>query len=229
MSTIPVRRKRLLGLPPWVLPLLIAVVLATGWMFLADDDLPATDVIEAGADNPPVIDPSVTTVALPAPPPPGAPLPSASGSGPTAGMTAVEGSAGEPVDAATQAAVRAEQTARAAARASRDALASVAAIGQTIRASASSAGALSGRAVQLSNVRVAQVLSDRAFLVGSGSDRILVIMDPTGGDAPVRAGEIVSITGALESYSAGPSETGLMRDAGQSGYAIATRPGGISR
>ena len=226
MSTIAVRRKRLLGLPPWVLPLLIAVVLATAWMVLADDDLPDTDVIEAGPVAPPTIpEPSAASdLGLPPDAPPGVPvtttLPPASGT-----------SAGTPVDPATQAAIAAGASAGAAAgaRASRAVLASVGDVGRSIRESGATVGVLNGRAVQLAGVRVTDVLSDRAFVVGSGADRVTVVMDPSAGDAPVRTGETVTISGALETYRPGPSETGAMRDAGQSGYVIATRPGGITR
>lgn len=224
MSTIPVRRKRFLGLPPWVLPALIGVVLLTGWMLLTGDDEPETDVIEAGPVSTSVPDADAVSVELPAAPPPGAPLPSASGA--PAGA-----SSGTSVDPATQAAIAAGSAAGAAAgaRAGQAVLASVADVGRTIRASGSAAGALNGRAVQMRGVRVTEVLSDRAFMVGSGSDRVMVVMDPAGGDAPVRVGEQVAVTGSLETYAPGPSESGVGRDAGQSGYVVATRPGGIAR
>ncbi len=224
MSTIAVRRKRLLGLPPWVLPLLIAVVLGTAWMALADDDTPDTDVIEAGPANPAVITDAAVSSDLGLPPaaPPGVPLTT---------VPASDASGGTSDDPATQAAITAGASAGAAAgaRASRAVLASVGDVGRSIRESSATAGVLNGRAVQISGVRVTDVLSDRAFIVGSGSDRITIIMDPAGGDAPVRAGDTVTISGALETFRPGPSETGAMRDAGQSGYVVATRPGGISR
>ncbi len=220
MSTIPIRRKRLLGLPVWVLPTLIAIVLLTGWMVFAADDEPKTDVIEAGPANPPVIPEPQADLGLPPPPPPGAPLPSA---------TPVESAApAAPADEATLAAAVAAGAA-AGARASQAVLASAADVGRTIRAPGLAEGALSGRAVRLAGVRVTEVLSDRAFIVGTGADRVMVIMDPSGGDAPVRAGERVSITGALERFTPGASESGVARDAGQRGYVIATRPGGIDR
>ncbi|HEX9950341.1 MAG TPA: hypothetical protein VGB53_01110 [Rubricoccaceae bacterium] len=224
MSTIPVRRKRFLGLPPWVLPTLIAVVLLTGWMLLAGDDEPETDVIEAGPVVTDVPDPNAVSPELPASPPPGAPLPSASGA-------PVGASSGTSVDQATEAAIAAGSAAGAAAgaRAGQAVLASVADVGRTIRASGSAAGALNGRAVQMRGVRVSEVLSDRAFIVGSGSDRVMVVMDPSGGDVPVRVGEQIAVTGSLETYAPGPSESGAARDAGQSGYVVATRPGGIAR
>jgi hypothetical protein len=224
MSTIPVRRKRFLGLPPWVLPTLIGIVLLTGWMLLADDDMPDTDVIEAGPVSTTVPDPAAVTAEMPDAPPPGAPLPSGTGTG-------VSMSAGTSVDPATQAAIAAGSAAGAAAgaRAGQAVLASVADVGRTIRASGSTAGALNGRAVQIRGIRVTEVLSDRAFMVGSGSDRMMVVMDPSGGDAPVRVGEQIALTGVLETYAPGPSESGVGRDAGQSGYVIATRPGGIVR
>ena len=226
MSTISVRRKRLLGAPPWVLPLLIAIVLATAWMVLADDDIPHTDVIEAGPDPPPIITDAAVSSDLGLPPdaPPGVPLT-------TATSQSSDAPAGTQVDPATQAAITAGASAGAAAgaRASRAVLASVGDVGRSIRGTSATAGALSGQPVQLAGVRVIDVLSDRAFVVGTGPDRVTVVMDPAGGDVPVRAGDTVTIAGSLETYRPGPSETGAMRDAGQSGYIVATRPGGITR
>ncbi len=220
MSTIPIRRKRFLGLPVWVLPTLIAVVLLTAWMALSADDTPDTDVIEAGPANPQTIPEPQADLGLPPDPPPGAPLPSA-----TPAVVAV------PVPASDEATLAAAVAAGAAAgaRAGQAVLASAADVGRMVRDPGLAEGALNGRAVQLSNVRVAEVLSDRAFIVGTGGDRVMIIMDPSGGDAPVRAGQRVSITGALERFSPGASETGIAPDAGQRGYVVATRPGGIVR
>ncbi len=220
MSTIPIRRKRFLGLPVWVLPTLIAIVLLTGWMVLTADDEPETDVVEAGPANPPTIPEPQADLGLPPDPPPGAPLPSAS---PT-----TSGAPAATADEATLAAAVAAGAA-AGARAGQAVLASAADVGRTIRDPGLAEGALNGRAVQLANVRVTEVLSDRAFMVGSGADRVMIIMDPSGGDAPVRAGQSVSITGSLERFSPGASATGVAPDAGQRGYVVATRPGGIVR
>lgn len=224
MSTIAVRRKRLFGLPPWVLPLLITVVLVTGWMVFKIDDDPTTVVVAGTGPAAMYPDSADEDLGLPPDAPPGVPLT-------TATVPVSDASGGTSVDPATQAAIAAGASAGAAAgaRASRAVLASVGDVGRSIRESGATVGALNGRAVQLAGVRVTDVLSDRAFVVGTGLDRVTVVMDPSGGDAPVRAGDTVTVTGSLETFRPGPSETGAMRDAGQSGYVVATRPGGISR
>ena len=225
MSTIPIRRKRLLGLPVWVLPALIAIVLLTGWMALSGDDEPEVDVVEAGPDHPPGYVAEPTDLGLPPDPPRGASVP---------GTSFPSASAPPEADAAPAAddaviAAAAAAGAAAGARASQAVLASAADVGRTIRGASPTAGALNGRAVQLSGVRVSEVLSDRAFMVGTGSDRVMIIMDPSGGDAPVAVGDRVSVVGSLESFAPGASASGVAPDAGQRGYVVATRPGGITR
>ncbi|HEX8386979.1 MAG TPA: hypothetical protein VF576_12390, partial [Rubricoccaceae bacterium] len=105
---------------------------------------------------------------------------------------------------------------------------SVVDLGRTIRQSASTAGALNGRPVQISGARVSRVLSDRAYYVGDGADRVLVITDPAvaGRGAAVRVGQEVSLSGSLETYAPGMIEPGVASEPGQSGYVVVTRPGG---
>lgn len=222
MSTIPIRRKRLLGLPVWVLPTLIAIVLITGWMALSGDDEPEVDIIEAGPANPPTYPEAQADLGLPPVPPPGTSVP---------GVPAPFETAAAPAASANEATLAAAAAAGAAAgaRAGQAVLASAADVGQTIRSAGPTAGALNGRAVQLAGVRVSEVLSDRAFTVGTGADRVMIIMDPAGGDAPVTVGDRVSVVGSLESFAPGASASGTAPDAGQRGYAVATRPGGITR
>ena len=225
MSTISIRRKRFLGLPVWVLPALIAVVLATAWMALAGDDTPETDVVEAGPDNAvvPVVPPS--DLGLPGEPPPGMPLASA----PAAASPA---SAPLPASDATQAAIAAGTAAgtaagaAAGAAAGRAVLASVGDVSRTIR---ESSGTLSGRVVRIPDARVSEVFSDRAFAVGSGPDRVLVLAEPTGGDLPgVRVGQQVSVSGSLESVTSAPGAAAIP-GVGRSGYIVVTRPAAVVR
>ena len=52
-------------------------------------------------------------------------------------------------------------------------------VGRTIRAS-TTVGALRGQPVRIAGARVSEVLSDRAFTVGTGADRLMVLADPSG-------------------------------------------------
>ena len=73
---------------------------------------------------------------------------------------------------------------------------------------------------------MSEVLSDRAFTVGTGAERVMVLADPTGVGVPgVRVGQQVSVSGSLETYAPGMSESGIP-DAGEAGYVVVTRPGG---
>ena len=227
MSTVPIRRRRLLGLPVWVLPTLIAVVLATAWMALAADDEPTTDVVEAGASNTAVPVVPEGDLGLPGDPPPGMPLA-------TAPDAPISASAPLPASDATQAAIAAGTAAgtaagaAAGAAAGRAVLASVGDVSRTIRESPA-AGALNGRAVQIPGARVSEVLSDRAFAVGTGADRVLVLAEPTGGDLPgVRVGQEVSVSGSLETVTSAPGASAIP-GVGRSGYIVVARPGAVVR
>lgn len=232
MANIPVQPKRASRVPVWIYPVLVALVALTAWVVVANSD-------DASEGDGPDTDSTVVSVApipeaAPAPtfvpgttgPPPGDPI--GAGAEQTA-LGATEQAAAAQA-AATRAAIRAGTVAGAAAgaEAGRAVLASVGDVGRTIRESGTAAGALNGRAVQIAGVRVSSVLSDRAFTVGSGPDRVMVVMDPTGGAAPVRVGDQVAVTGSLETYAPGMSESGVA-DAGESGYVVVARPGGIDR
>lgn len=216
MTNIPIRRKRFLGLPVWFIPALIGVSLLTGWFVLADDDQPETDVIEAGPAYATVPEVADEDLGLPAERPAGTAAPVVvlpSGAPPSAGQTEAAYASGAAAGAAA---------------ASRAILASTAEVGQTIRAS-SVAGALRGQQVRIAGARVSEVLSERAFTVGTGADRVMVLVDPTGqGVSGVQVGQTVTLAGALETYAPGMSASGIP-DAGESGYVVVTAPGGVTR
>lgn len=233
MANMPVRRKTALGVPIWVIPVLVALVALTAWVVVASADGDDEASGAAGADSTVVSVGPAPESFEPAPPPvPGtsgivstAPAGSAVAADPATQAAATQA-------VATQAAIEAGTAAGAAAGAAagRAALGSVVDLNRTIRQSASTAGALNGRPVQIAGARVSRVVSDRAFYVGDGADRVLVLMDPTaGGGAAVRVGEQVSVTGSLETYAPGMSESGVAPDAGQSGYVVVTRPSGIAQ
>ena len=69
-----------------------------------------------------------------------------------------------------------------------------------------------GQAATGSSVRVASVVSDEAFWVGSGSQQVLVHLTPsargTDGESPfqVRAGQSIDLTGTVKRASAGTAD-----------------------
>ncbi len=209
MANIPIQRKRLLGLPVWFLPVLILLVVATGWMVLADDDQPEVDVIEAG--------PAYTEVPdapddVDAPPPPPAYRPAPTSDATQASVTDAAIEAGSAAGAAAGAA------------ATRAVLASVGDVGRTIRQSAATVGVLNGRPVRIAGARVSSIVSDRAFLVGDGADQLMVVIDPPTDASPVRVGDAVTVSGTLETF-----EPRVGEPSASGGYVVVAHPGGIAR
>ncbi len=108
---------------------------------------------------------------------------------------------------------------------------------------AASSASLAGRMVTLTDVEVTSVVGDSTFYVGTGNDRVLVVLQDEGEQAAgaagsdgrynVDTGDRVTVRGRVQSYQAG------MRGLGALGaedvtlverrrYVVVTDPGGLS-
>ncbi len=233
MATIPVEKKAATPVWMWLLPLLLLGALLLYFLTRDTDDRDTADR-DAAAD---------TTVVMTGP--------AADGPGPDAldpdnvdgpdAATATGAAAGAAAGTAAGAAANAP-AADGGVAADGAAVTSLADLDRLLDDTASARGQLDGRPVTLADARVTSVVGDSAFYVGTGADRVLVVLanvgesergtDGSDGLFNVDTGDLVGLTGELKSYAAGMRGSGQLAgadrtEAGTRRYVVVTRPNGL--
>ncbi|HEX9950339.1 MAG TPA: hypothetical protein VGB53_01100 [Rubricoccaceae bacterium] len=213
MATIPVEKKSGTPLWMWLLPLLLLAALL--FYFLSRDN---NDTEESAATDP-------------------------AGQVDTAGSGGASAGNGGTDDALGAAGTGANAPAAdGGAGAGGAAITTLADLDRALDGSATG-GSLDGRPVRLGDARVTSVVGDSAFYVGTGTDRVLVILANVGeeetgagsadGVFDVNEGDLVGLTGELKSYTRGMRgmsqlDAADQTEVGTRGYVVVTRPNGLT-